>query len=74
MQRDKYTHIYINIHVGPDDLDISIGKGVERQAQGGHGLNESCRERTSPLPRLVRGFHNKYDPSPLGGANASGTE
>ena len=67
VQRDKHTHIYINIYVDPEDLDNSIGKVAERKAQGGQSLNKSCRERMSPLSRLVRGFHIKYDSSPLGG-------
>ena len=51
VQRDKYTHIYINIHVDSEDLDNSIEKGVEGMRKATRALIRVV-ERECPLCRV----------------------
>ena len=65
-----------SVDVGSEDLKNSNEAGKE--AQGAQGFSKNCtnRESVSPVKRLIRGFHTKYQyySSPFGRNNASDIE
>ena len=50
-----------SVAANPDD-NLENRKEAGGRSQGPQGLSKNCtsRESVSPLPRLIRGFRNKY--------------
>ena len=59
------------LDVDPEDLDNA--KEARKEAKGAQGLNKTCRDIVSRLPRPITGFWNALHWSPLWRTNASGT-
>ena len=46
--------------VDVDPKDLENRKEAKSEAHGDQGLSNNCRERVSPLSRLIVGFRNRY--------------
>ena len=62
------------VAANPDNLESNKEEGGGAQGTQGSSKNCTSRESISPWSRLIRGFRNKYNRSPLGRINASGIE
>ena len=57
----KHTHTHVG-SVAANSGNLGSNKEAGGGAQGAQGSSKICtsRESVSPLPRLIRGFRNKY--------------